>query len=134
MKPVQLKKFKTLFEKEKGNLIFKSVVDKDFEVSQDDLMDEVDRTSVDLEQTVRIRLRNREALYLKKIESALKRINEGSFGTCMVCEEDIEEKRLMARPTTTHCIQCKEMEERNEKHFVDGRESMRIKRALIQIA
>ena len=83
-------------------------------------MDEVDFTSFEIENQMRMRLRNRESLYLKKIEEALDRIQAGVFGLCDKCEEDIEMKRLEARPTTTLCVACKESEERSEKLHIDG--------------
>jgi DnaK suppressor protein len=60
---------------------------------------------------------SREGLYLRKIESALSRIQNGSFGQCDDCGEEIEIKRLEARPTTTSCIACKEQEEKRERLF-----------------
>jgi RNA polymerase-binding transcription factor DksA len=61
------KKFRTLFETEKKKLLFSSrLVNEDFAIQADDLMDEVDFTSFELENQMKLRLRNREALYLKK--------------------------------------------------------------------
>ncbi len=114
-------KFKSLFETEKKKLLFSSkVASEQFSVQADDLMDEVDFTSFEIENQMRMRLRNREALYLKKIDEALERISAGVFGLCDKCEEDIEMKRLEARPTTTLCVSCKETEERSEKLHIDG--------------
>ena len=70
---------------------------------------------------MRMRLRNRESLLIKKIDEALVRIEEGTFGLCEACEEDIEIKRLEARPTATLCISCKEDQERMEGNTADGR-------------
>jgi DnaK suppressor protein len=114
-------KFKTLFENEKRRLLFSGqVVNDQFSIQSDDLMDEVDFTSFEIENQMRMRLRNREALYLKKIDEALERIQAGIFGLCETCEEGIEMKRLEARPTTTVCVACKEAEERREKAHIDG--------------
>ncbi len=114
-------KFKTLFETEKNRLLFSgSVVNEQFTVQSDDLMDEADFTSFEIDNQMRMRLRNREAMYLKKINEALERIESGTFGSCEKCEEDIEMKRLEARPTTTLCVSCKESEERIEKLHIDG--------------
>jgi RNA polymerase-binding protein DksA len=44
---------------------------------------------------------------LRDVESALKRIAEGEYGVCKYCKKPIEEKRLMARPTSSACISCK---------------------------
>lgn len=114
-------KFKTLFETEKQKLLRSTrIVSENFTAHSDDLMDEMDFTSFEIENQMRMRLRNREALYLKKIDEALERIQSGVFGLCDKCEEDIELKRLEARPTTTLCVACKESQERSEKLHIDG--------------
>jgi len=114
-------KFKSLFENEKNRLLFSGRAANDkFAIQADDLMDEVDFTSFEIENQMRMRLATREALYLKKIEEALERIKAGTFGQCDQCEEDIELRRLEARPTTTLCVACKEASERNEKLHIDG--------------
>jgi DnaK suppressor protein len=56
-------------------------------------------------------------VFLDKIEKALRKIEDGTFGTCEECEEEINVKRLEARPETTLCIQCKENQERKEKDY-----------------
>jgi DnaK suppressor protein len=52
---------------------------------------------------------------LKKIDEALERINNGTFGICESCGEEISLKRLEARPVTTLCIDCKTRQEADEK-------------------
>lgn len=122
MKKEVLKKFKAMFESQKRNLIYNDrVLREDFQVDMDDRMDDLDQASSDVEQSLRLRLRNRENLYLKKVEEALRRIDSGDFGLCESCDNDIEIKRLEARPTATLCISCKEEEERKEVHTADGR-------------
>jgi DnaK suppressor protein len=119
--PNKLAEFKTLFEKERQNIISQSVVaNTEFQLPAEDLADEVDLTSSEMEQNMRIRLRNRQSLYLKKIEQALTRIQEGTFGECQNCDEEIEMKRLEARATTTFCVACKEEQEHKEMLHIDG--------------
>lgn len=116
------KKFKKLFEQQKQSLLFNDkVVREDFLMSPDDRMDDADQASVDVEQALRLRLRNRETLLLKKVDEALLRIENGTFGECEACEEDIEIRRLEARPTATLCISCKEDQELREMSTADGR-------------
>jgi DnaK suppressor protein len=118
----QLKKFKKIFEKEYRSVLFNDrVMREDFEVCPDDRFDEVDQATTDIEQSMRMRLRNREVLYIKKIEQALKRIEDGTFGECDECGEDIELRRLEARPTATLCVGCKEDQERKETSTAVGR-------------
>ena len=66
--------------------------------------DEVDQANADIEQSMRLQLKNRETFALKRIDDALKRLDEGTYGLCESCEEFIEIRRLQARPTTTLCI------------------------------
>lgn len=86
-------------------------------VDQNDLPDEVDLASTEADQSLLLRLRDRENVLLKKIDKALKKIEEGDYGTCDVCGEDIDTKRLEARPVTDLCIRCKEEQERMEKSY-----------------
>lgn len=122
MNKTQLKKFKKLFEVQRASLLFNDrVIREDFSVQEEDKYDEVDQASADVEQSMRMRLRNREALYIKKVEEALKRIAEGTFGQCDECGEDIELRRLEARPTANLCVSCKEDQERKEGNTASGR-------------
>ena len=56
---------------------------------------------------------NRETDYYKFLIKALERINDGSFGVCIICEELIAEERMMEVPNATKCVQCKESEKLN---------------------
>jgi RNA polymerase-binding transcription factor DksA len=58
-----------------------------------------------------------EKSFLDKINKALVKIDDGTFGVCEECGEEISVKRLEARPETTLCIKCKEDQERMEKDF-----------------
>jgi DnaK suppressor protein len=62
-----------------------------------------------------LRIRDREHKLIKKVKKALDRIENGTFGICEKCGEDISLKRLKARPVTTQCIDCKTKEEAFEK-------------------
>ncbi|MGC8926482.1 MAG: RNA polymerase-binding protein DksA [Myxococcota bacterium] len=85
------------------------------EFDKDDLPDEIDHASFEYNQSLTLRLRDREQYLLNKIVKALKRIDEGTYGVCESCGEDIDVKRLMARPVATLCIKCKEEQEKREK-------------------
>ena len=58
----------------------------------------LDLSSAELEQGMRMRLKSREALFLKKIDEALDKIQAGTFGICACCDESIELSRLEVRP------------------------------------
>ena len=80
-----------------------------------DLPDEMDLASSEYLQSFEFRLRGREKSLLSKLDLALKKIDDGTFGICEICEEQIGKKRLEARPETTLCIKCKEDQEREER-------------------
>ena len=127
MKAELLGKFKKLFEDQKTGLLYSfKAVNEDFNLKSDDLSDELDLASAELEQNMRMRLRSREALFVKKIDEALHKIQAGTFGVCECCEEDIEVSRLEVRPTANLCINCKELEEMRESQSADGRRSKSI--------
>ena len=84
---------------------------------KDDLPDEFDLASSEYAQSLVFRLRDREKWLLGKIDKALKKIDDGDFGICEDCGEDISIKRLEARPVTTLCIRCKEEQEKVEKSY-----------------
>ncbi len=77
--------------------------------------DPTDRASHESNRNFMLRIRDREHKLIKKIRSALERIENGTFGTCEQCEEEISIERLKARPVTTQCIDCKSKEEALEK-------------------
>lgn len=74
-----------------------------------------DRATQESDRNFELRIRDRERKLINKIKEALERIDDGSFGICEVCGEDISEGRLRARPVTTLCIDCKIEEEKKEK-------------------
>lgn len=88
-------------------------------LAPEDRFDEVDQASSEYMQAFSFRLRGRERFLMDKIELALKKIDDGSFGTCEECEEPISLKRLQARPEAPLCIQCKEAQEKEEAVYAD---------------
>ncbi|MEW6675568.1 MAG: RNA polymerase-binding protein DksA [Nitrospirota bacterium] len=74
-----------------------------------------DQASAETERSFMLRLRGREQRLLKKIEDAIDRIDNGVFGICDKCGEEIDIRRLEARPVTTMCIECKTQQEEEER-------------------
>ena len=74
-----------------------------------------DRASLEADRNFELRIRDRERKLIMKMQEAIKRIEDGVFGICEVCGGQISEKRLMARPVTTLCIDCKTKQEKMEK-------------------
>jgi DnaK suppressor protein len=75
-----------------------------------DQMDEIQYAS---ERDLAIRNVDRESTLLRDVKAALRRIHEGSFGTCLECESAISPKRLAAVPWASRCIQCQDAADRN---------------------
>ena len=74
-----------------------------------------DRASLEADRNFELRIRDRERKLIMKMQEAIKRIEDGVFGICEVCGGPISEKRLIARPVTTLCIDCKTKQEKMEK-------------------
>jgi DnaK suppressor protein len=82
---------------------------------QENFPDPNDRASLESDRNFELRIRDRERKLIAKMQEALKRIDDGTFGLCETCGGNISEKRLQARPVTTLCIDCKTKEEKMEK-------------------
>ncbi len=83
-----------------------------------DFSDPADRASFESDRNFLLRIKDRERKLILKIKEALDRIDNGTFGICESCGKQISEKRLIARPITTLCIDCKkegELRERSER-------------------
>ncbi|MBU4186203.1 MAG: RNA polymerase-binding protein DksA [Proteobacteria bacterium] len=81
----------------------------------DSCADFADMASFEIDRTLMLRIRDRESRLIRKIKKALERIEDGVFGICERCGEEISIKRLKARPVTTLCIKCKTKEEKLER-------------------
>jgi DnaK suppressor protein len=82
---------------------------------QEAFPDVSDQASAEAEQNFLMRIREREQRLIKKIDEALARMDQDIYGICERCEEEIPYPRLKARPVTTLCINCKTLEEQEEK-------------------
>ena len=121
MKKSDLKKFKKILEDRKEGILKNSlsVSEPMYALKEEDLLDEVDLASSESDQSMSIRLHDRERTLLKKIEKALNKIEKEEYGVCEECEEEIGHKRLEARPVTDLCIRCKEEQERVERSYAE---------------
>jgi DnaK suppressor protein len=115
----ELAKFKELLEEKRHAVMERArkTLNEDMTLDTNDLPDEMDLAASEYIQSFEFRLRGREKSLLGKIDLALKKIEDGTFGTCETCEEPIGKKRLEARPETNLCIKCKEDQERDERTF-----------------
>jgi DnaK suppressor protein len=112
----QLEFFKKLLNEKLEELL--SEVNKTVSGMSDDMEnipDPSDRATLESDRSFTLRIRDRERKLIGKIKDALERIEQGTYGVCELCEEDISEGRLKARPVTTLCIECKKKQEDDEK-------------------
>ena len=83
--------------------------------SNDSMSDVVDQAAKIAERNFSHHLCSREKLMIRKIERSLQDIENGDYGRCERCDEDISIKRLKARPTARYCIDCKTQMETMER-------------------
>lgn len=79
------------------------------------LSDTLDIASMESSRDFTLRLQDRERRLVHKLRQALQHIEDDEYGVCIACGDDISEKRLMARPVATHCIDCKTEAEQQER-------------------
>lgn len=119
MEKAKLDEYRKLLLQLKSKILNTGLIKKadDLAVSTDDLADETDLASSVVTQQVSFNMRDRELSKLRMIEEALMRIEEGTYGMCEDCEEEIGEKRLKTQPWTTLCITHAEEREREKTKF-----------------
>ena len=120
MSPEQLDHFEAILSSWKGELM--KEVDRTVHHMQDEASnfpDPNDRATQESEFGLELRTRDRERKLLRKINSALVRIDEGSYGFCDETGEEIGLKRLEARPVATMCVEAQERREMAERQFRD---------------
>jgi DnaK suppressor protein len=111
-------RFHTLLNSWRQELMLE--VDRTVEHMKDDtgnFADPADRATQEEGFSLELRARDRERNLIKKIEEALRRVDEGDYGYCEACGVEIGYKRLEARPTATLCIDCKTVDEIRERQL-----------------
>jgi DnaK suppressor protein len=91
-----------------------------------DALDEVQHAA---ERELAIRNLDRESNLLRNVRAALRRLDEGMYGICVHCEEEISPKRLNAVPWTPFCIQCQEQADRNKEEGNENFEELLVNAA-----
>ncbi|MBW2450678.1 MAG: TraR/DksA C4-type zinc finger protein [Deltaproteobacteria bacterium] len=116
MKKKDLKYLKKILIQQLMELLDRSDCSLDgLEETDNNLSDLLDRASQISEREFSHHLCSREKLYMRRIERSLQDIEDGVYGLCDQCEEDISFQRLKARPTARYCIGCKTQLEKMEK-------------------
>ncbi len=119
MEKKKLEHFKALLLKHRQQILNIGLLNKseDLYVHEEDLADETDLASSLIQQQINCTIRDREYVKLRKIDLALERIHDGSYGHCEECEEEIGLKRLENQPWAELCIQHAEEKEREESQI-----------------
>ena len=119
MRKTDQKRFQKILQGNRAELTrnVRRAMTGDMNFNPDDSADEIDSASSDSNLSFIGRLRERETVLLQKIELALEKIDEGTFGTCVACGEDIGLNRLKARPVAELCIDCKSQQETLEGRY-----------------
>ena len=92
---------------------------EDMQTDTRNIPDFTDRASEETDRALELRTRDRQRKLISKIDSALRRIEDGTYGFCEETAEPIGLKRLMARPVATLCITAQEKHEKEEKVYAD---------------
>ncbi len=110
-------KFKKILEGQRDELVgnAQKTLSGDIHLDPDDFPDEIDAASSEMNLAFQGRLRERERGLISKIEQALTKIEEGIYGECESCGEQISLKRIQARPVAELCIDCKAEQEAIER-------------------
>jgi RNA polymerase-binding transcription factor len=108
----EVEKYKKMLDAKQAELSIGLLNREDIAIEKTaDALDEVQLAG---ERELAIRNLDRESNLLRNVRAALNRIADGSYGTCMHCEEEIKPKRLEAVPWTKYCIRCQEAADRHE--------------------
>jgi DnaK suppressor protein len=111
--------FKELLLKHRQQILNVGLLNKsdDLHVAEEDLSDETDLASSLIQQQLNCTIRDREYAKLRRIDYALEKIADGSYGHCEECEEEIGMKRLENQPWADLCITHAEEREREESQI-----------------
>lgn len=112
-----MNKFKKALEEQRDEILgnARKTLSGEIHLDPDDFPDEIDTASSEMNLAFQGRLRERERGLLNKINAAIERIEDGVFGECVTCGEDISLKRIQARPMAQLCIDCKAEQEQQER-------------------
>jgi len=110
MTKTSLEQYRQALEKKRNELLRGSSDRADILI--ENAAEEFDRLQQQLNREVAIRNLDRESTMLKNVQAALARFDNGTFGVCLRCDEDIPEKRLNALPWAAYCVKCQEVVDR----------------------
>ncbi len=112
MNKTELNKFKNILEAKQDEL--EQIVRNRDAITIEKSADALDEVQHASERELAIRNLDRESNLLRNVRSALRRVEDGSFGTCLHCDEEISPKRIAAVPWAPYCIKCQEEADRQQ--------------------
>jgi DnaK suppressor protein len=116
MRKAQISRYRTLLERQLAELVGHGAATVHGMAREgDEIPDPNDRATREADRNQELRMRDRDRKLIAKIQEALARIEEGTFGRCAACGAAIDAARLRARPVTTLCIDCKREAEAVER-------------------
>ncbi len=117
MRKRDLEQCRTLLREQRERILgnLGRVLSGELDVDPDDSPDEIDTAVAESSLSFTGQMRERERRLLNKIERMLKKIDQGTYGECEGCGDEIGAKRLVARPVASLCIACKDEQERDER-------------------
>ena len=116
MKKNELKFFKKLLEDRKEQIVknINKSADEIAELRSNGAVDDFDVASINTDSNLEYSISLKQRIEYQKIEKALKKIENGSYGICEECEEPINLERLKAKPHASLCISCRELSEKRQ--------------------
>jgi DnaK suppressor protein len=127
MTKTEMNKFKKILETKQDEL--EQIVRNRDAITIEKSADALDEVQHAAERELAIRNLDRESNLLRNVRSALRRIEDGSFGICLHCEEEISPKRIAAVPWAPFCIQCQEQADRNQEQGDESFDDMLVNAA-----
>ncbi len=115
--PNRMGRVREILERKQAELI--RVLRKRGDLAIEKSADQMDEIQYASERDLAMRKVDRESSLLRDVKAALRRIQDGSFGTCIECESAISTKRLAAVPWASRCIQCQEAADRDGQERTD---------------
>ena len=110
--------FQEILERKEAELV--RVLQKRDDIAIEKSADQMDEIQYASERDLAIRNLDRDSNLLRQVRAALRRIHDGSYGTCIECEWEINPKRLAAVPWASRCIQCQETADRDQQERTES--------------
>lgn len=112
-----VKYFKNMLEERKAQ-IKKNIDDANLEIqslTQSEANDEIDHATISIDKTIEHAITSQQVKELSEIDYALNKIEDGTYGICEMCEEEIKLPRLKVKPQAKYCIVCRELIEKTPR-------------------